>query len=113
MDRYKKTKEAVINGTISSPISNQELNRNLKIIREVCNITKEMSFHLARHTFATTVTLKNGVPLETVSKMLGHTKLSTTQIYAEVDEEKIGDDMAGVESRLANKRKARAIENNR
>jgi site-specific recombinase XerD len=52
-----------------------------------------MTFHLARHTFATTITLNNGIPLETVSKMLGHTKLSTTQIYVHVLERKISDDM--------------------
>ncbi len=78
--------------------SNQEVNRNLKIIQAACGIFKEMTFHTARHTFATTITLKNGVPIETVSKMLGHTKLSTTQIYAEVDEEKIMDHMNGVEA---------------
>jgi site-specific recombinase XerD len=59
-----------------------------------------MSFHLARHTFATAVTLKNGVPIETISKMLGHTKISTTQINLEVGEEKIGSDMFEAESRM-------------
>lgn len=63
--------------------SNQEVNRSLKIMGEVCGITKYMSFDLARHTFFTAVTLKNEVPIETVSKMLGHKKISTTQIYAE------------------------------
>lgn len=81
-------------------VSNQEVNRNLKIIRATCGISKEITFHIARHTFATTVTLKNGVPIETVSKMLGHTKLSTTQIYAKVDEEKIAKDMASVQDLL-------------
>jgi len=81
-------------------VSNQEVNRCLKIIREVCGITKELTFHIARHTFATTVTLKNKVPFETVSAMLGHKKLSTTQIYTEVDEEKIIEDISEVESRL-------------
>ena len=84
-------------GTAFPYVSNQEVNRCLKIIGEVCGITKYMSFHLARHTFATAVTLKNGVPIETVSKMLGHKKISTTQIYAEVDEEKLNTDMASVE----------------
>ena len=74
-------------------ITNQELNRNLKIIAEICEISKPLHFHIARHTFATTITLKMGVPMETVSKMLGHTKLSTTKIYANVDEEKISMDM--------------------
>ena len=100
MEKYKNDPRAIQNSTIFPPVSNQEVNRNLKIIGEICGITKEMNFHLARHTFATAVTLKNGVPIETVSRMLGHTKISTTQIYAEVDEEKIGADMSGVERRL-------------
>lgn len=65
----------------------------LKEISKACGIRKRVTFHTARHTFATTVTLSNGVPIETVSKMLGHTKLSTTQIYARVLEHKIGEDM--------------------
>lgn len=105
MDKYKNDLRALQNGTIFPPISNQEVNRNLKIIGAVCGITKEMNFHLARHTFATTVTLKNGVPIETVSKMLGHTKITTTQIYAEIDEEKIGADMSGAERRLNQRKK--------
>lgn len=74
-------------------ITNQEINRNLKIIAGICEIRKYLTFHLARHTFATTVTLMNGVPIETISKMLGHTKLSTTMIYARVTQSKIGMDM--------------------
>lgn len=63
-----------------------------------------MTFHVARHTFAKTVALKNGIPLETVQMMLGHTKITTTQIYADVDEEKIISDMAGLEEKLNKKR---------
>jgi site-specific recombinase XerD len=63
-----------------------------------------MTFHVARHTFAKTVALKNGIPLETVQMMLGHTKITTTQIYADVDEEKIINDMAGLEEKLNKKR---------
>ncbi len=74
-------------------LSNQKTNKYLKEIAKACGIHKAISFHSARHTFATTVTLSNGVPIETVSKMLGHTKLSTTQIYARVLEHKIGEDM--------------------
>ncbi|WP_311195944.1 tyrosine-type recombinase/integrase [Antarcticibacterium sp. 1MA-6-2] len=65
-----------------------------------CKISKRLSFHVARHTFATTITLSNGVPIETVSKLLGHTKLSTTQIYARVVDQKIGDDMDLLQSKL-------------
>mgnify|MGYP001018973223 FL=1 len=59
----------------------------------MCGIKKNLTFHMARHTFATTVTLTNGVPIETVSKLLGHTKIATTQIYARVIERKVSDDM--------------------
>ena len=59
-----------------------------------------MTFHLARHTFATTVTLTNGVPIESVSKMLGHSKISTTQIYAKVIEKKVGEDMSRLKEKL-------------
>jgi len=100
INKYKDNPRSIMKGTIFPPKSNQEVNRKLKIIAEVCGIKKEMNFHLARHTFATAVTLKNGVPIETVSKMLGHKKLSTTMIYAEVDEEKIEEDMADIEKRL-------------
>ena len=59
----------------------------------MCGINKDLTFHVARHTFATTVTLSNGVPLESVSKMLGHTSWKSTQIYARVLDKKIGEDM--------------------
>lgn len=80
--------------------SNQKTNNYLKEIAKQCNISKRLSFHVARHTFATTITLSNGVPIETVSKLLGHTKLSTTQIYARVVDQKIGDDMDLLQSKL-------------
>lgn len=80
--------------------SNQKTNKYLKDIATQCDIHKKLSFHVARHTFATTVTLSNGVPIETVSKLLGHTKLSTTQIYARVVEQKIGEDMDKLQLKL-------------
>jgi site-specific recombinase XerD len=73
--------------------TNQKTNTYLKVIARACGIHKAVTFHVARHTFATTVTLSNGVPIETVSKLLGHTKLSTTQIYARVLQKKVGEDM--------------------
>lgn len=74
-------------------ISNQKLNLYLKEIATICGIDKKLTFHLSRHTFATTVTLANGVPIESVSKMLGHSSLKTTQIYAKVIDRKLRDDM--------------------
>ncbi|HEY0056598.1 MAG TPA: tyrosine-type recombinase/integrase [Pedobacter sp.] len=76
------------------------MNSYLKEIADLCRIQKNLTFHLARHTFATTVTLSNGVPIETVSKMLGHTKIATTQIYAKVLEMKVSEDMAKLRSKL-------------
>lgn len=81
-------------------ISNQKLNSYLKEIADACEIKKNITFHMARHTFATTITLGNGVPIETVSKILGHTELATTQIYARVLDRKISKDMSGLESIL-------------
>ncbi|WP_215222638.1 tyrosine-type recombinase/integrase [Echinicola shivajiensis] len=64
------------------------MNNYLKEIADLCGIEKNLIHQTARHTFATTVTLMNGVPIETVSKMLGHNKIATTQIYARVVEKK-------------------------
>lgn len=90
--------------TIFPPVSNQHVNRCLKIIQAVCGIATPLTFHVARHTFAKTVALKNGIPLETVQMMMGHSKITTTQIYADVDEEKILDDMEGLDEKLDRKR---------
>ncbi|TBO45058.1 recombinase [Pedobacter kyonggii] len=65
----------------------------LKEIADLCYVDKHLTFHLARHTFATTITLSNGVPIETVSKILGHTALKTTQHYAKVLDTKVSHDM--------------------
>ena len=72
----------------------------LKEIADVCGIKKNLTFHLARHTFATTTTLSKGVPIETVSKMLGHTNIETTQIYARITNSKIGSDMQGLDKKF-------------
>ena len=91
---------ALAEGKVLPTLSNQKLNSYLKEIADMCDITKPLTFHIARHTFATTVTLTNGVPIETVSKLLGHSKLTTTQIYAKVVESKLSDDMAQLSKRL-------------
>lgn len=61
---------------------------------------KNLTLHLARHTFATTLTLTNGVPIEMVSKMLGHTSIRTTQVYAKVVERKVSEDMRQLRQKL-------------
>ncbi len=80
--------------------SNQKMNEYLKELAGICGITKNLSMHVARHTFATSVTLANGVPIETVSKMLGHTSLKTTQIYARIVDSKISKDMNILKTKL-------------
>jgi integrase len=100
VEKYKGHPQALAEGKVLPTLSNQKLNSYLKEIADICGITKPLTFHIARHTFATTVTLTNGVPIETVSKLLGHSKLSTTQIYAKVVESKISDDMAVLSKRL-------------
>ena len=59
--------------------------------------------YTARHTFATTITLSHGIPIETVSKMLGHTSIKTTQIYAKILDTKVMDDMAALKEMYARK----------
>ncbi len=63
----------------------------LKEVGDLCNIPKEITFHMTRHTFATSVTLTNGVPIETVSKMLGHKNIQTTLHYAKILDEKVSE----------------------
>lgn len=92
-------------GKLLPVISNQKMNEYLNEIATLCNIDKHITFHLARHTFATTVTLSQGVPIETVSKMLGHNSIRTTQIYARIIEQKISEDMALLEQKMQAKRK--------
>ena len=97
---YREDIRCEIHNTLFPRISNQKVNEYLKEIATAAGIQKNLTFHMARHTFATTVTLTNGVPIETISKMLGHRKLSTTQIYAKVIEQKVCDDMELLREKL-------------
>ncbi len=103
IDKYRNHPRSKAKGTLFPDISNQKLNSYLKEIADLCEINKNLTFHIARHTFATTVTLTNGVPIETVSKMLGHSSLKTTQIYAKILDQKISEDMDQLQSKLENK----------
>lgn len=98
--RYRGDIRAEFKGLLFPVISNQKMNAYLKEIAKLCGVRKNLTYHVARHTFATTVTLSNGVPIETVSRMLGHSKLATTQIYARVPEKKISEDMAALRQKL-------------
>lgn len=100
LEKYADDPRAEVKNSLLPVLSNQKLNAYLKEIADVCGIDKNLSFHVARHTFATTVTLQNGVPIESVSKMLGHNKISTTQIYARVMEVKLREDMNLLKERL-------------
>ncbi|KOH46071.1 site-specific integrase [Sunxiuqinia dokdonensis] len=97
---YRRHPKSISRDKVFPLFSNQKLNSYLKEIADLCGIKKNLTFHLARHTFATTVTLSNGVPIETVSQVLGHKSISTTQIYAKVLEQKISHDMEELRKRL-------------
>lgn len=93
MEKYKDYPPCMQSDHVLPVLSNQKMNAYLKEIADVCKIYKNLTFHMARHTFATTVTLSNGVPMESVSKMLGHKNLKTTQHSAKILDRKVSDDM--------------------
>jgi site-specific recombinase XerD len=101
MDKYADHPDCKMKGFALPVLSNQKMNSYLKEIADLCCINKTLTFHIARHTFATTVTLSNNVPIETVSKMLGHKDLRTTQHYAKVLDAKVGKDMMALERKLS------------
>ncbi|WP_321285623.1 site-specific integrase [uncultured Sunxiuqinia sp.] len=92
LKRYKNYPTNTSKGLLLPVNSNQKKNAYLKEIADICGIKKNLSMHVARHTFATTITLTNGVPIETVSKVLGHSSLKTTQIYVRILDTKISQD---------------------
>lgn len=93
IESYKDHPACINSDKVLPVLSNQKYNAYLKEIADICEINKRLTTHTARHTFATTITLSNGVPMETVSKILGHKNLKTTQHYAKVLDRKIGDDI--------------------
>lgn len=101
IEKYAESPETE-SGNLLPVLSNQKTNAYLKEIADLCGIKKNLTFHLARHTFATTVTLTNGVPIESVSKMLGHKSLKTTQHYAKIIDKKVSEDMQALKDKLSN-----------
>lgn len=104
LQKYRAEVRSLGRTTIFRKVSNKSTNELLLIIAAQAGIQSHITFHIARHTFAKTVALKNGIPLETVQIMMGHTKITTTQIYADVDEEKVLQDTEGLDERLELKR---------
>ena len=101
IDKYENHPQCNNEDKLLPILSNQKMNAYLKELADICNIDKELTFHIARHTFATTVTLTNGVPIESVSKMLGHKNLRTTQHYAKVLDKKVSEDMRILKDKFA------------
>lgn len=103
IEKYVKNIHCEVKGTLLPILSNQKMNAYLKEIADLCGIKKELTFHTARHTFATTVTLSNDVPIESVSKMLGHSSIKITQYYAKVLDKKVSKDMDALQNRYLEK----------
>jgi site-specific recombinase XerD len=103
LGRYSNHPQCLDKDKVLPILSNQKMNAYLKEIADCCGITKRLTFHIARHTFATTITLSNGVPIETVFKMLGHRSLKTTQHYAKILDRKVSQDMQALREKLAAK----------
>jgi site-specific recombinase XerD len=104
LEKYIEHPEIINSNKVLPVLSNQKMNSYLKEIADLCGINKNLTFHLARHTFATTITLTNGVPIESVSKMLGHKSLKTTQHYAKILDRKVSDDMLTLRNKFAAKK---------
>ena len=86
------------------PVKNSgDMNKQLKKIATLCGIERRLTFHMSRHTFATETCISNGVPIETVSRMMGHKNVTTTQIYAKVTNNKIDEDMQALSEKIKNK----------
>lgn len=98
---YKDYPRLLDEDFILPQISNQKANAYLKDITSLLGWTKRLTFHCARHTFATTVTLTNGVPIETVGQMLGHKNINTTQLYARVTDTRVSRDMKPLKKKYA------------
>ena len=101
LENYQEHPQCKFQDKVLPVLSNQKMNSYLKEIADVCGIQKNLTYHIARHTFATTVTLSNGVPIETVSKMLGHRNLKTTQHYAKILDKKISEDMKNLRAKYS------------
>jgi len=101
IEKYADHPDCVSKNQLLPMKSNQKLNAYLKELADICEINKPMTMHIARHTFATTVLLSNGVSMEATSKMLGHSSIKTTQIYGKILETRVGSEMEVLKAKLA------------
>ncbi|WP_353959391.1 site-specific integrase [Mucilaginibacter aquaedulcis] len=99
--KYINDLKCIHDGLILPVLSNQKMNSYLKEVADICGINKELTYHIAIHTFATTVTFSNGVSIESVSKMLRHKNIRTTQHYANILDKKVSEDMIELKRKLA------------
>ncbi|MFV5686081.1 site-specific integrase [Flavobacterium sp. GB2R13] len=109
IQKYANHPKCLNEDSVLPILTNQKMNAYLKEVGDLCDISKEITFHMARHTFATSVTLTNGVPIETVSKMLGHKNIQTTQHYAKILDKKVSEDMELLKSKLGNFKQDRNV----
>ncbi|MFZ1749666.1 MAG: tyrosine-type recombinase/integrase, partial [Saprospiraceae bacterium] len=105
-EKYADHPDCVSKNRLLPMKSNQKLNAYLKELADICEITKPLTMHIARHTFATTVLLSNGVSMEATSKMLGHSSIKTTQIYGKILETRVGAEMEILKAKLSPVKKA-------
>ena len=104
IEKYKEDPRSLHSGTVFPVLSNQRVNSYLKEVAVLCEIKANITFHVARHTFATTVTLLNGLSIEALSGMLGHSKISTTQIYGKIMDKRISVEMNELRIKMKQKK---------
>lgn len=112
LDRYRNSEFAGEDGRVFKLQTHVNINWQLKKLAKVAEINKRLTFHVSRHTFSTTVILAKGVPIESVSKMLGHTNIKTTQIYARITDSKVGHDMAELAEKMNKKKTEEPVKPN-
>lgn len=100
MKKYTNLSKSIYDKSLLPVYSNQKTNEYLKEIAAICGIKKRLTFHVARHTFATTIALANGIPIETLSKMLGHKSIMQTQHYAKIQDLKVSEDMKKLKTKI-------------
>jgi site-specific recombinase XerD len=100
LDKYSNHEKVLASGYLLPIPSNQKFNAYLKEISDLTGIRKKLTVHIGRHTFATTIALQNGIPMEVVKQMLGHDNIKTTQIYAKVETRLIADSMKALRNKM-------------